>query len=48
MKDYGTQTFNNVLFGNDYTVVEDVIPTNWALDHVDCSASTGVTPTIAG
>jgi hypothetical protein len=48
LKDDGTKTFTNVLFGSGYTVVEDVIPTNWALDHVDCSASVGVTPTING
>ena len=48
LKDDGTQTFNNVLFGSGYTVVEDVIPTNWALKSLDCSASTGVTPSING
>jgi hypothetical protein len=42
VKDYG----KTVLFGSGYTVTEDVIPANWALDHVDCSASTGVTPSI--
>jgi hypothetical protein len=48
LKDDGTQTFTNVLFGSNYTVVEDVIPANWAFDHVDCSASSGVTPSING
>ncbi len=46
LKDDATQEFTNVLFGNNYTVVEDAIPTNWALDHVDCNASVGVTPSI--
>ena len=48
LQDDGTQTFNNVLFGTGYSVVEDVIPANWAFDHVDCSASVGVTPSITG
>jgi hypothetical protein len=42
------QEYNNVLFGNGYTVVEDVLPTNWEFVSLDCSASTGVTPAIAG
>src|SRR5215207_5373828 len=46
LQDDGAETFENVLFGSGYTVVEDAIPTNWALDHVDCSASVGVTPSI--
>jgi hypothetical protein len=46
LKDDGTQTFTNVLFGTGYSVVEDVIPANYAFDHVDCSASVGVTPSI--
>ena len=37
-----------MLFGSGYTVNEDVIPANWAFDHLDCSASTGVTPSING
>lgn len=44
VKDYG----KTVLFGSGYTVAEDVIPANWAFDHVDCTASTGVTPSING
>ena len=48
LQDDGDKTFNNVLFGSGYTVMEDVIPTNYAFDHVDCSASTGVTPSING
>ncbi len=44
VKDYG----KTVLFGSGYTVTEDVIPANWAFDHLDCSASTGVTPSLNG
>jgi uncharacterized surface anchored protein len=44
VKDYG----KTVVFGSGYTVVEDVIPSNYAFDHVDCSASSGVTPSING
>jgi hypothetical protein len=44
VKDYG----KTVLFGSGYTVVEDVIPANWAFDHLDCTASTGVIPSING
>jgi hypothetical protein len=44
------QTFSNdnVLFGSGYTVVEDVIPSNWEFTSLDCSASVGVVPVIAG
>lgn len=48
LKDDGVQTFNNVLFGSGYSVVEDVIPTGWEFVSLDCSASTGVTPSING
>lgn len=48
LADDGVQTFSNVLFGTGYTVVEDVIPTGWDLASLDCSASTGVTPSING
>ncbi len=49
LQDDGDKMFTNVLFGSGYTVVEDVIPTNWALHHIDCSASSiGVTPSISG
>jgi len=44
VKDYG----NTVLFGSGYTVVEDVIPANWAFTSVNCSASANVTPSIVG
>jgi len=46
--DDGDKTFTNVLFGSNHTVTEDKIPANWALDHVDCSASSGVDPSING
>lgn len=39
-------TFTNVLFGSNYTVVEDSLPSGWDFVGVDCSASTGVTPSI--
>jgi len=48
LKDDGVQTFTNVLFGTGYTVVEDVIPAGWDFDNLNCSASTGVTPSING
>jgi Prealbumin-like fold domain len=43
-KNYG----DDVIPGTGYTVVEDVIPANWAFTSIDCSASSGVTPTIVG
>ena len=49
LKDDGVKDFGKtVLFGTGYTVTEDVIPTNWAFDSLDCSTSTGVTPSING
>jgi Prealbumin-like fold domain len=42
------KTYNNVLPGNGYTVVEDTLPSGWTLDTIDCSASSGVTPSISG
>jgi len=44
VKDYG----KTVLFGSGYTVVEDVIPANWAFTSLDCTASSNVTPSING
>ena len=44
VKDYG----KTVLFGSGYTVTEDVIPPNWVFVSLDCSASSGVTPSITG
>jgi hypothetical protein len=46
LADDGVKTYNNVLFGSGYTVVEDVIPAGWDFVSLDCSASTGVTPSI--
>ena len=43
-----SRTFDGVLPGTGYTVVEDVLATGWDFVSVDCSASTGVTPTING
>jgi hypothetical protein len=48
LTDDDSETFNNVLFGNGYTVVEDVIPAGWDFVGVNCNASTGVTPSING
>ena len=39
---------NSVLPGNGYTVIEDTLPSGWTLDNIDCSASSGVTPSISG
>ena len=44
VKDYG----KTVVFGSGYTVTEDVIPADYAFDHLDCSASTGVSPSLDG
>lgn len=44
VQDYG----QTVLFGSGYSVVEDVIPAAYVLDNVDCSASTGVAPSVTG
>jgi hypothetical protein len=49
LTDDGVQSYNGtVLPGTGYTVVEDVIPANWQFTSLDCSASSGVTPTIVG
>jgi hypothetical protein len=47
LKDDGSKTFTGVVQGTGYTVDEDVIPSGWDLTGIDCSASTGVTPTIS-
>lgn len=44
VKDY----MDSVLFGSGYTVAENALPSGWDFVNVDCSASTGVTPSIAG
>jgi len=41
-------TFANVLFGSGYTVTEDSLPAGWDFASLNCSASTGVTPSISG
>jgi hypothetical protein len=49
LADDGVKNYNDtVLFGSGYTVTEDVIPADWAFVSLDCSASTGVTPSISG
>ena len=49
LADNGTQTFENVLLGSGYTVNESsTLPSGWDFVSVDCSASVGVSPTIAG
>jgi hypothetical protein len=49
LMDDGVQDYEDtVLFGNGYTVTEDVIPADWEFVSVDCSASSGVTPQING
>lgn len=48
LQDDGDKTFSNVLFGTGYTVTEDVIPSGWDFVSLDCSASSGVTPSISG
>jgi hypothetical protein len=44
VKDYG----KTVLFGSGYTVDETTLPAGWDFVNVNCSASSGVTPTING
>jgi hypothetical protein len=39
-----SQSYDNVILGDDYTVVEDVIPANWQFTSLDCSASSGIAP----
>ena len=48
LTDDGVKTFNNVLFGTGLTVSEDAPPSGWTLQGVNCSASTGVTPSVVG
>ena len=43
-----SKTLNGILFGSGYTVAEDTLPSGWEFVSVDCSASTGVTPSING
>lgn len=47
LTDDGVRDFGDaVLFGNDYTVTEDVLPAGWDFVDLDCSASTDVDYTI--
>jgi hypothetical protein len=41
------QTFSNVLLGTGYTVTETTLASGFDLKGIDCSASTGVTPTVS-
>ncbi|WP_344379043.1 prealbumin-like fold domain-containing protein, partial [Agromyces tropicus] len=41
-----TASWDDVLLGTGYTVTEDTLPTGWALEDIDCSASSGVSPSI--
>ncbi|HET6687342.1 MAG TPA: prealbumin-like fold domain-containing protein [Jiangellaceae bacterium] len=44
LTDDGVQDYNDqVLFGSNYTVTEDVIPANWEFVSLDCSASSAGT-----
>jgi len=44
LMDDGFQTFTDVPFGTGYVVDESLIPTGWALQSIDCSASDGYEP----
>jgi hypothetical protein len=50
LMDDGVQDYDDtVLFGSNYTVTEDVIPTNWEFVSLDCSASSaGTTFVVSG
>jgi hypothetical protein len=48
LQDDGVKTFSNVLPGSGYTVDETTVGAGYVFQSVDCSASTGVTPTING
>lgn len=41
LTDDDSETWDGVPFGTGYVVDESDIPTGWALDSIDCSASTG-------
>lgn len=45
LEDGQNKTFTNVLIGTGYTVTEDSLASGFDLSAIDCSASTGVTPT---
>ena len=39
-----TRTFNNVLFGSNYTVTENALPAGWKFDSLNCDASSTSVP----
>jgi hypothetical protein len=41
LTDDDAESWDDVPFGTDYVVDESTIPTGWALQSIDCSASTG-------
>jgi hypothetical protein len=45
LADDGIKTFSNTKFGT-YRITESALPTDWTLTGIDCSASTGVTPSV--
>ena len=47
LADGGVFQNDDVLFGTGYTVTEDALPAGWTFNHLDCSASSGVTPIIS-
>jgi hypothetical protein len=46
LADGGSKEFTNVLFGNGYTVTEAAAGNGFTLKDIDCSKSSGVTPTV--
>lgn len=48
LADGESEVFDNVLLGAGYTVTETSLPSGFDLDNIDCSASSGVTPTVNG
>ncbi len=48
LADDGVKEFTGVLFGSGYTVEEGALPAGWDFQSLDCSASSGVTPSIVG
>ena len=46
LKDGENATYDDVLLGTGYTITEDTLPTGWALEDINCEASTGVIPDI--
>ncbi|HEU0032617.1 MAG TPA: SpaA isopeptide-forming pilin-related protein [Kofleriaceae bacterium] len=47
LSDGQSKTFTNVLLGTGYTVGETTLASGFDLSAIDCSASSGVTPTIS-